>query len=149
MVKEWSLAPAVVQSRKAKQAYQRYLATDKIFRDEIAHKIGNIDDLPGFEGEMQVDDESPDYDDTGVPLGEVIRDALGGPFGDADDLHVAVQSTSSHSDTDSNTASYVADVGGVVADDHGGCLRPAADVENVWAYSDSGEPWNVNTINAA
>lgn len=84
MVKEWSLAPDVVQSRKAKQAYQRYLATDRIFRSEIAKKIGNIDDLPGFEGQREVDDDSLDYDDTGVPLSEVVRDALGAPLDSSD-----------------------------------------------------------------
>ncbi len=134
-MKEWNLSPEVVQSRRAKQAYHRYLATDETFRTEITNKIGDIDHLPGFGPETNDNGaEDVDYDDTSVPLHEVIQDVMGMSVSD-----LAGEEDSNVAATLEHASDRYTSCGGVEND--GGFLRPSHEIESVWTFDANGERW--------
>lgn len=92
-------------------------------------KIGDIDRLPGFEPEEPIESnggaDEVEYDDTSVPLQEVIRDVMG-------------VGGSSEGEVVGDRETYITQ-GGVEASGECGYLRPADDIEYVWAFDDNGE----------
>lgn len=107
-------------SRKARAACREYIRKDEILRKEIEGKIGDLNGLEGYTEEIdQVDDN---VDDSDIPLRSVIMQSLGPDI-----------------DADGDGGAYCVPFETVQVVD--GKLEVSSDEENIWAYTDEGDPW--------
>ncbi|EGO27996.1 hypothetical protein SERLADRAFT_414184 [Serpula lacrymans var. lacrymans S7.9] len=123
-VKQWCLSPEVIQHRDTKAALRKYLQDHPTFKAEIDAKIGDVYgiDSEHVNPEDDFNNEGADMDDSEVPIGSVIQEALGNGLG------CMPFSAAGH---------------GIASSEHtavhdGGFLRGLAEGDDIWAWNVDG-----------
>lgn len=127
-VKDFNLSSECLTSKRARDALNPYLQSDRELREEIFNKLGEVhginnaeDDDPDDPDPSKIDDAAYDYDDdTAIPLQDVIQHELG----------ITIETDAVQSDLT---------VRATQRDPETAFLTPATCEENIWAYNRAGD----------